>query len=475
MTAAGYRSAVVSLALGLAAIGPALAQSPAYRAQADTLYYEGSNPFRMFWLRGSDTVGPPRLERSVDRHVWSEDSAGLSVLVQSLALNVGRDLSRRTYALSRDGRIRLIDGVPPDINARMDLVPRLPRQQLRAGLVWSDTLVNEGHGAGGFQTLRLERSYRVDRMSDSAGIRIAHVSGNGRVHFRHGWWADSASGSYTWIDTEGPMVERFSYDVGGGRLLSRWWEMKLSGLGGEPRESGGVDTLPARLNSAKTERLISAEAANLIGRPLAGRDTTMTFNVGAVLLHTVELRADTVTSSMARNDGLVGTVATVYRKSRPLSFRALWTDSLGLATRYEIDVAGRELRIRGPSGSTADSAPPEAWGIADYAMQEHLVPVLLTLPTEMEVPFAIYRPVGRRWDQLTARIRPLDTGYLIILETKGKEAQYLIVDRERRLLYGENSDPVKAIRAPMPESPLSSPLQKLLEEIKALNPGQESN
>ena len=45
---------------------PLDAQQPArYQRASDTLRYTGDNPFRMYWVRGTDTIGPPRHSRSV--------------------------------------------------------------------------------------------------------------------------------------------------------------------------------------------------------------------------------------------------------------------------------------------------------------------------------------------------------------------------------------------------------------------------
>ena len=453
---------------------PAMAQAPSYQPRPDTLYRETTNPFRMYFVRGSDTLGPRRIERSIERQVWKADSAGLSVAMTVLRLNITRARSSETFTLSRAGRVALIDGKRPSINSRTDLVPHLPNQPLRQGLQWTDTLTKEGQGPMGEQHYRVLRSYRVARIGDSLGMRMAWITSSGRVHFRHSWWTDSTAGSYVWIDAEGPMTERFTFDVRGGRLIDLGWEMRLIGLGGEPRAEGGTDTVAAGLNSAYLDRLITSERANLIGRDLVGRDTSWTFNPGAVLIHTVERRVDTVLSSMARNDGMVGSVSSVYRNGRPAGFRSTWTDSTGEVMRVGIAVAGRNLNIQFNDTSITETAPIGTWGIADYAMQEHLVPVLVTLPTGIEAPFSIYRPVGQLWDQMTALVRPLKGGFLISLQSKGKETQYLVVDSQGDLLYGENSDPVKAVRAPAEGGTRGQRLKEILEQLRQNAPSPQS-
>ena len=48
---------------------PLAAQQTAhYAVQRDTLRYELDNPFRMYWVRGSDTIGDRAHGRTVETH-----------------------------------------------------------------------------------------------------------------------------------------------------------------------------------------------------------------------------------------------------------------------------------------------------------------------------------------------------------------------------------------------------------------------
>ena len=66
-------AALIAAHLGCVAAG---AQAvPRYQIVNDTLAYEMDNPFRMYWVRGSDTIGVPQYEHSVESHLWSGAAA----------------------------------------------------------------------------------------------------------------------------------------------------------------------------------------------------------------------------------------------------------------------------------------------------------------------------------------------------------------------------------------------------------------
>ena len=78
--------------LSLAALAPAApAQSrpvARYLVAPDTLRYELDNPYRMYWMRGADTLGDPRHEHSVETHQWRGTVAAPEVVIRSVSLDV---------------------------------------------------------------------------------------------------------------------------------------------------------------------------------------------------------------------------------------------------------------------------------------------------------------------------------------------------------------------------------------------------
>lgn len=467
------RIPAVLLALGLTvqARPSAMAQSVSveYQAQVDTLHYELTNPYRMYWVRGADTVGGWVRERSVESQAWRTAGPKLRVVVAQLSLNVQRRATVDTFLVARDGLVEQINGHAPGLKTRVDLVPRLRNPTVRVGARWADTVNATSDGPAGRHVYRVEREYRVQRVIDSLSHRLADVLDSGSVHYRDAWWADSTAGTFGWLDVAGPTSETFLVDLDSGRLLERRWKMELTGRGGGPIAAGAVDTVPAGLISSEVTELISAARAGQLSRPLPGRDTSWTINAGPVLLHAVLHNGDSVASGLSRNDGLIGTVTTRYSNHRPIGYRAVWTDSLGETSTTDINVLDGKLHLQQmPGRDTTFSPPSPVWGIADYAMQEHLVPVLLALPAD-NVPhsLAVYRPVGGHWDQGDVWLRPIHGGYIAMLQFAGdKQPQYLLITTEGDLLFGENSDPVGAERIPLPGTARRAQLESILQELK---------
>jgi hypothetical protein len=440
-----------------------------YRAQAGPLLYETTNPYHMYWVRGADTIGRPWRERSVERQEWSAAGPELRVLIKGHSFDVEGEERADTFLVTAAGRVRQVNGKAPGLNTQVDLVPFFPTTPLVPGTRWRDTLAATTDGPAGSHRFEVIRDYSVARVTDSARMRIAEVTATGTVHYRDGWWSDSAAGSYSWLDVAGPMEESFRVDLTTGRILERRWRMDLVGTGGRPREGGGTDTLPAGLRSASTDRLIDPTRMAVIDPVLPGADTSWTVQEGAILRHTVSRGGDSVASSMTRNDGLVGIARTRFRDGRPETYTSVWVDSIGTVTTDTIRVDRRGLRLKTVGGRDTLVAPPTSiWGIADYAMQEHLVPVLLSLDEDFsEAPFAIYRPVARHWDTGSVTFVPRGGAVIITIQMQGAEKpQYLLLTEDGDLLYAENSDPKGAQRVPMVGSARRARLEQLLAGLR---------
>ena len=73
--------------------------------------------------------------------------------------------------------------------------------------------------------------------------------------------------------------------------------------------------------------------------------------------------------------------------------------------------------------------PADAWAIADYAMDEHLVPVLMGLPMDGAAhPIHVYRPTPGRWDHGTALVSPREGVRLVVLRMEGGTARRARLD-----------------------------------------------
>jgi hypothetical protein len=94
------------------------------------------------------------------------------------------------------------------------------------------------------------------------------------------------------------------------------------------------------------------------------------------------------------------------------------------------------------------------WGVADYAMQELLVPVLVRVPRDGRAePFAVFRPFARRWDVGTVAAEERAGLVAITIRWEGKaDAEALLLTPEGDYLFGENAGPLRARRVPANQS-----------------------
>jgi len=460
---------VVAAGLCLVVLAHQVAGQVTYRPSPDTIFVLLVNPYRMYWVRGGDTLSQPVHEVSVEAQRWDRDGQDLRVAVRQLLLNVQRRSKVDMFTVTSLGAVEKVNGHAPGLNERIDLVLRLPRRALVTGLTWTDTLRSlQRSGPSQDGLYSITRDYRVSRVFDSAGTRLGEVSATGIVHYRDSWWMDSTAGTFVSIDVTGPDTERFVFDMRQGRLVSRFWSMNLTGRGTLPSDSGRIDTTAAGLISAMTQMVVSPDRARLLVRPLPGLDTSVTLNTGPVLLHTVLKQSQDIEAGMARNDGLVGTAHARFAGGRAESYEALWTDTAAAPRQVSIKRDGDSLRIR-ESGrnDTTIAIPVRWWGIGDYAMNELLVPTFLVHPADGEaIPFAVYRPYSRHWDVGTASLRPLGENYLGSYRLGGDSLPtYLLITKDGDLLYAENSGPTGAQRVPAEGSLRRARLEEILRTL----------
>lgn len=455
---------VVAIALAATAIA-APAQAPVYRAPRDTVYIALVNPYHMFWVRGADTLGSPLTDISVERQLWRSDGGRLVVRADQRTLNVSRHVAVDTMTVAPNGRLLLVGGKPPGPTGRVDFLLRLPDRPLTPGATWSDTLDTAADSS--MKRYRVERSYRVVGPVDSLGRHLVRVEAEGTVRYRDGWWADSARGLRIGIDVSGPVHESFLFDPAAGQLVGRSWKMELRGRGTVPRDSRSLDTLPAGLDAREDHVQLTADAARLASRELPGADTSVTSSEGsAILLHTVRRSRDSVESALARNDGLVGVARARFSNGVPESYAAEWTQGIEPPKERRVTHVGDSLRVGGEGRDTTVAIPAASWGIADYAMEESLAPVLLALAQAGDTaarPFAIYRPYARHWDIGQIQLRHLAGGVVayILLGDAVKPA-VMLLSEDGDYLYGYNAAPKGAERAPKPGTARRAKVEAML-------------
>jgi len=419
------------------------AQAPSrYLAPADTIFYAVSNRSRMYLVRAGDTVSAPTplYQRTIEAQRWRRDQDGdLTVYLTSLSLDVYRQVVHDTFRIMATGAVRSINGGEPGLESRADLLPRLPGGVLAPWTTWRDSLDHTATGPGGSHWLVIGRTYRVDRWVDTLGRRAVQIQATGTAAYRDGWWADSAAGTYSWIEVTGPFSETALLDTDHGILLARRRQMDLTGTGGPAGPGIRPDTMPAGLRSVESEQWIVAADAHLRGRPLPGADTTLTIADVPELLHTVAHGDDSVASSLCRNDGTVGTARLRFAHDRPAEYRALWTDSAGGVRAVSAVMGSSGLAVSHLGGRDTTLAPPDSiWGIADQDMEELLVPSFLALPTGgAPLAIAVYRPLEGRWDRGEVLVRDLSGVRGVTLRLGQAPPEYLLVTADGDLLLAE--------------------------------------
>lgn len=239
--------------LACAGAAPLEAQVAArYLPATDTLRYLSENTYRMFFVRGSDTLGTPATTRTSETRTVAADPRGLAMRVRLESVD-GTPFSRdETYTVSSDGRLLAVGGRPAASvhGARVDLLPRLPRRAraLVAGLTWTDTVSATGREPYGDTAYDVTRRYLVRRVFDSTGVALAELAAEGTMHLRQGGWADQAQTQAWWQDVSGSVTETVLFDLRRGAVWSSRSVMLLRGTGG----ATGAPSMPSGLNSTVT-------------------------------------------------------------------------------------------------------------------------------------------------------------------------------------------------------------------------------
>jgi hypothetical protein len=494
----------MAVALGSGALAwTAGAQTGAYRAPADTVYLITSNPHRLYWVTGRDTVGDMVPSVTVSTQLWrrapgSRAGASFTVLTRQRDLNVMRGERVDSLLVDAAGRVTVPAG-PPAAHA-VDFTVHLPAGApvLAVGMTWRDTTASRETGSLGpdfpRRGFRVFRTLQVKRVFDTLGTRVAEIDSQGDVHYGDSWWADSTDRPYGWMDVDGPTHEVYWFDVNGGRLIGRRWRMDLRGRGGRPTRTG-ADTTPAGLIALENERVIAAETARLLRRAMPGRDTSVGFQthhgqpVALIFLQTERVDttggAVTIESGFCRNDGMVGTALATFRSGRLQRYDAMWTDSLARPIRQSVVVRGDSLALHAtgaldtlpvPPVDKMISAPRQSWAVADYAMDELLVPMLRTFGQDT-IPHAIvvFRPTPRRWDTLQVQVKRLGAGarapLLAQLRGSARDGTVgMIISEDGTLLYSDDTREYGFRRVPRGDSHRTGELQAILQTLQRPTP-----
>ena len=447
-----------------------------YRAPAGPVCHLTTNPFFLFHVRGSDTLGTRVTERGVECETWTPRSDGFAIESEIRTLGVDPGARHQTAVVTGSGKTRYINGARDTLTGHTDFLLPIPPGglPLNPGYHWTDTATARAQGLIGEHLYQLIRTFTVARTLDTLGRHLTEIQGTGTARYRDGWWRDQPAGLYTWLDVSGPLEETYYLDPQAGQQVARRWRMHLTGRGGVP--DSARDTLMAGLESEQREAPVEPERLRQLGRARPAGDTTYTVDGtsrGLLFAHTVARSLASIASSMARVDGMLGTAESVSAAGGPVSYSVRWTAPEEPDISLDITARADSVRIAGTrtAGYPLPSAP---WGIADYAMTEHLVPVWLAMPVQSEpVVLRVYRPYPDKWEDYQTLIRRVDEALLVIMRPVAKDAKdgsqvvsiYLITT-DGDLLYGENSDPRGAVRLPKPGTARRVMVERLLAKLR---------
>jgi hypothetical protein len=205
----------------------------------------------------------------------------------------------------------------------------------------------------------------------------------------------------------------------------------------------GVLTLPPSVESQVAQLDPSKQAefhkhvASLLGGiryPLPAGDTAVSWtDRGPILYFITQVSGDSITSSMAREDGLIGSAQEIWSDTIVAWFHVVWTRGDSIL----VDLTGRVQRDQLILHGTRDTSlalPTLPWVAADYGLEDQQLRMLRRVPTA-EPRFAVFRPYTLKWDTVTASSRRSGS-YLIVSARQGAKVRetYLIDDHGLLLL-----------------------------------------
>lgn len=466
-------SARVLLLLFAAAVAPLAtsldAQAPELRPPREPAWYQGIESQTLYFVRGVDTTRMTGTAPRVARLVWVRSHDGDALVVTTTALDVHRVITIDTLRLDGHGNVVAVAADSASARDRYALFLRLPVPPgaLDSGATWGDTLA-PGWPAPGSRSLSARiTGYHIEGATDTLGAKATVVVVDGVARYRQSDWSDSTAGTTYQVDATGPMLETWWLDPKHGELLARRRELELTGVGVVPG-ARGTDTIPVGVSADDAWGRIGPDRAQVLTRPLPGRDTSWTVTSAPVTLHTVNVLGQAIESGLARNDGSVGTALAETAAARPVQYQALWTAPGSADTSALAAVRNDTLYLTG-TRSGVWPTPSGPWAIAEPGMEEQLVPALRTLADSQTVALPVFRPRAAEWETLTASGRYLPGGArLFLLSLREPDTRIaILIDSTGALLTVEKATDPPSRRLPPVGSGRRAQLDQLLSSLGA--------
>ncbi len=177
-------------------------------------------------------------------------------------------------------------------------------------------------------------------------------------------------------------------------------------------------------------------------RALTPGDTFFTWNPGpGGLIHTVASDQAGTRSSLLRGDGMIGTANIRWLGRHATEFDVEWTtrDSITGKPLKDIEshghAVGDTLYVSGTK-PLHTPLPKGFWAIADFGMEEALIPLIPILPSTGESQrVAVFRPWHGRWDTITVALRDTAGFRLLDIWSEQKTHELMVVTGRGELLW----------------------------------------
>ena len=165
---------------------------------------------------------------------------------------------------------------------------------------------------------------------------------------------------------------------------------------------------PAQANQATPEVLHARGVAILSllsGGTIPAGDIFVTWTPKPDLYTTVSRTDSTVGSHLVSTDGLVGTAEATWQGGRQREVSTRWTKGSATLMQLNVRFEAGVIHLAG-ARDTALEAPSLPWAVADYGMEDQLLPLIQAPGADTRgVRLAVYRPYQSKWDTISVVCR----------------------------------------------------------------------
>jgi hypothetical protein len=179
---------------------------------------------------------------------------------------------------------------------------------------------------------------------------------------------------------------------------------------------------------------IAAIIARSATRSIVVGDTFVGWWPNPVLYNTVHRSGDTVESSLVRVDSLVGTARSVWSQGRQRKVSVLWTQRDSTLLQFEAVSDTQILHITSPRDTMLDT-PATPWAIADYGMDDQLLPLIQELARHPGAQrIAIFHPFANKWDTVTVIPRSAKRALVVDIANGPGDIDHWIITHDGALV-----------------------------------------